>query len=246
MIGGRILQRRFSAAVVAVGMLGLGAGAAAAAPSSAPASGTVLHSAERLAFLGASITEFGWNHPTGYVRLAVGALQQHGVDIVPVPAGVSGNTSRDMLARLQRDVLDKKPDWVTIDAGGNDVWHGDVPFDEYMVNMTAIVDRAQAAGIHVILQTCTPILEDLDADFNKKMAYFNQFLRYLAVQKHCLLCDENGAAIAILKTKTGKDNVLTTDGVHMNDRGNRLMAATLLRTLGLNDEQIARSIPDAR
>ena len=36
--------------------------------------------------------------------------------------GVSGNTTRDLKARWQRDVLDLKPDWLSIMIGANDVW----------------------------------------------------------------------------------------------------------------------------
>jgi lysophospholipase L1-like esterase len=230
----------FIAAFLAAGIAGLMTAAFADGPTSN--GGIIVKPGQKVAFLGASISEFGWRHPGGYIKLTVDALKANGVEIVPIPAGVSGNTSADMLARLDRDVIGKKPDWMTVDAGGNDVWHGTVPFDQYMENMTAIVDRAQAAGIHVILQTCTPIGEDQNNEFNPKLAYYNQFLRYLAAHKHCVLADLNADTLAILKTKTGTDNLLTTDGVHMNDRGNRVMAAGLLKTMGLTEEQIAKTI----
>ena len=35
---------------------------------------------------------------------------------------MSGNTSRDLLARFQRDVLNLKPEWVCICIGINDIW----------------------------------------------------------------------------------------------------------------------------
>ena len=59
-----------------------------------------------------------------------------------IPAGVGGNTSKDMLARLDRDVLSKKPDWMTLSCGVNDVWHGatGVPLDQYQQNITSIVE----------------------------------------------------------------------------------------------------------
>jgi lysophospholipase L1-like esterase len=41
-----------------------------------------------------------------------------------VNAGISGHKSPDMSARLQRDVIDKKPTIVTVSCGVNDVWHG--------------------------------------------------------------------------------------------------------------------------
>lgn len=215
-------------------------GAAAPAPS---ASGIIVKPGQKLAFLGASISQFGWTHPGGYIRLTVDALAADGNAVVALPEGVSGNTSRDMLARLDRDVISKRPDWVTIDAGGNDVWHGTVSFAEYMTNMTEIVDKAQAAGIHVIIQTCTPIGEDLDGDFDKKLAYYNDFLRYLASSKRCVLADLNADSVRVLKTKTQPGNLLTVDGVHMNDIGNRLMASGLLKALGMSPADVARLIP---
>jgi len=80
-----------------------------------------------------------------------------------IPAGVGGNTSRDMLARLDKDVLSKKPDWMTLSCGVNDVWHGangGVPLDQYQQNITSIVDQATAAGIKVVILTSTMITED--------------------------------------------------------------------------------------
>ena len=66
---------------------------------------------EKVAFLGDSITAQGWDFPGGYVKLTAAGLQTLGVKIVPIPAGVGGNTSQDMLARFQADVLARKPDW---------------------------------------------------------------------------------------------------------------------------------------
>ena len=37
-------------------------------------------------------------------------------------SGVSGNTSRDLLARFDRDVVELNPDWISICIGINDVW----------------------------------------------------------------------------------------------------------------------------
>ena len=37
-------------------------------------------------------------------------------------SGISGNTSRDLLNRFERDVLALKPNWVSICIGINDVW----------------------------------------------------------------------------------------------------------------------------
>ena len=44
------------------------------------------------------------------------ALAQEGHKIEVIPAGISGQTSKDMLARIG-DVLSKKPDWLLISCG---------------------------------------------------------------------------------------------------------------------------------
>ena len=51
-----------------------------------------------------------------------------------------------MLARLKRDVLDKKPQIMTLSCGVNDVGHGKrgVELPDFKKNITAIVEQAQA------------------------------------------------------------------------------------------------------
>lgn len=81
-------------------------------------------SGEKIAFLGDSITAGGWSSPAGYVRLVIAGLAANGVTAEAVPAGISGHKSNQMLARLEKDVLSKKPQWMTLSCGVNDVWHG--------------------------------------------------------------------------------------------------------------------------
>ena len=76
-------------------------------------------------------------------------------DVIIIGAGISGHKSNQMLERLERDVLSKKPDWMTLSCGVNDVWHGakGVALPEYQKNITEIVDKAQAANVKVIILT---------------------------------------------------------------------------------------------
>lgn len=197
---------------------------------------------QRIAFLGDSITEGGWGNPVGYVRLVLAGLATNGVQAKATPAGISGHKSNQMLERLDRDVLAKKPDWMTLSCGVNDVWHGEkgVPLDQYKTNIATIVARAQAAGVKVVLLTSTPIGENLENANNAKLAPYNEYLRALAREKDCLLADLSAAFAAKLKALPpgSKGNRLTSDGVHMNPSGNQLMAVTVLRTLGLDEAQL--------
>jgi lysophospholipase L1-like esterase len=197
---------------------------------------------QTIAFLGDSITEGGWGNPVGYVRLVVAGLATNGIEVKPLPAGISGHKSDQMLARLRRDVLDKKPDWMTLSCGVNDVWHGEkgVPLDLYKNNIGAIIDLAQEAGVKVMLLTSTPIGENLGNANNQKLAAYNEFLRQKAVEKNCLLADLSADFHAKLRDRppNAPGNTLTTDGVHMNAAGNVLMARGVLRAFGLDAGQL--------
>jgi lysophospholipase L1-like esterase len=195
---------------------------------------------ETIAFLGDSITELGWTHAAGYVKLTISGLEANGIKTTAIPAGRSGQKSDEMLARLEQDILSKKPDWLTLSCGVNDVWHGTkgIPLDRFQTNITALIDRAQTAHIKVVLLTATGIGEDLENANNKKVAVYNAFLRSLAKQKNCLLADVNVDFRKTLSSTAATGKVLTTDGVHMNSAGDRVMSERILRTLGLTDAQL--------
>ena len=199
-------------------------------------------SGQKIAFLGDSITAQGIGS-AGYVTLTIAGLKANGIDATPIGAGISGHKSNDMLARLGRDVLSKKPDWMTLSCGVNDVWHGTggVPLEQYKTNITAIVDQAQTANVKVMILTATVITEELGAANNQKLAAYNDFLRALAKQKNCLLADLNADFQDIIKAKKTQGNMLTGDGVHMNMRGNEAMAKGILRAFGLNAAQVAKA-----
>jgi lysophospholipase L1-like esterase len=202
---------------------------------------------QKVAFMGDSITNFGWQKPAGYVKLVEMALEQQGTKIEVIPAGVSGNTSKDMLARVDRDVLSKKPDWMTLSCGVNDVWHGasGVALDPYKENINTILDKAQAAGIKVTILTATMISEDPAADNNKKLADYNTFLRDQAKMRKLPLADLNqemqDELATMRKDNPPKGNLLTVDGVHMNFLGDEMMATGILKAWGFTDAQIAQA-----
>jgi lysophospholipase L1-like esterase len=77
---------------------------------------------QKIVFLGDSITAAG-KRKGGYCQLVLSALKDQGVDTTPFFAGISGHKSNQMLARLEKDVLRHKPDWMTLSCGVNDVWH---------------------------------------------------------------------------------------------------------------------------
>jgi lysophospholipase L1-like esterase len=210
----------------------------------------IIKDGQKLAFLGDSITQQGAGQPSGYVRLVVSGLEANGIKVEPVFAGIGGHKSNDMLARLDRDVLGMKPDFMTLSCGVNDVWHGErgVPLEAYKKNITEICDKAQAAGTKVVVLTATMILEDQANANNQKLVAYNDFLRTLAKARKLPLADLNAdmqaavlAAKAANAPKPNKSNYLTSDGVHMAPPGDQLMAEGVLRALGLDAGQLAKA-----
>lgn len=199
---------------------------------------------QTIAFMGDSITQAGGNSPGGYARLVIRGLEANGIKAKPVFAGVSGHKSNQMLNRLGRDVLEKKPDWMTLSCGVNDVWHGErgVPLEDYKRNITAIVDQAQAAGVKVVILTATMIGEDQANANNQKLIPYNEFLRELAQEKGCRLADLNADMQAAVEKANEElkyeGHKLTTDGVHMAVRGNVMMAEGVLRAFGLDEAEM--------
>ncbi len=210
----------------------------------------LLQDREVVVTLGNSITELGEN-PTGYVTLMRKSLAVLYPErqIYLVNAGISGHKSTDMAERLQRDVLDLQPAWVTISVGVNDVWHGflarergwmqlsPVPLPLYREKVTEMVRRARAQKIKVALFTTTVIKEDLASPENLALVPYNAALREIAKKEKCLLVDQDAAFRAVLQPlqKTGMSDhgVLTYDGVHMLPAGDALMARTALLAFGV-------------
>ncbi len=225
-------------------ILNMMAAAALMAGSTLMAGEIAVKEGQKIAFMGDSITQAGAG-PKGYVTLVIKGLEAAGVKTTAIPAGISGHKSNNMLERLDRDALSKKPDWMTLSCGVNDVWHGanGVPLDQYKINITKIVDQCQTAGVKVMILTSTMIGEDQPNPNNQKLVAYNDFLKELAKEKKCLLADLNADMQAII-TKAGaekKGNILTGDGVHMNPAGDQMMALGVLKAFGLSDEQIEKA-----
>ncbi|MDX1565718.1 MAG: GDSL-type esterase/lipase family protein [Phycisphaeraceae bacterium] len=224
---------------------------------------------DKIAFLGDSITAAG-ARKNGYVTMVMHALNKEGLNLSHIPAGKSGHKSNDMLKRLDRDVISKKPQWMVLSCGVNDVWHfklrlgkrtfKGVPLEDYKKNITAIINKAQAADIQVMVLTATMIGEDPERELNKNMIPYNAFLRQIAKKKNCLLADLNRDMQETIKKMPdvpGKarmfgepeyrrhiKNKLTTDGCHMNLLGNAMMAKGILRAFGLSEEKITAAEKD--
>ena len=198
---------------------------------------------DTLAFLGDSITQFGQQNPDGYVNLTIRALAEAGAEVKVVKAGISGHKSDNMLARLNRDVLSKRPRWMTLSCGVNDVWHQDngkgVLLEDYKRNIAKILDTCAASNCTVIVLTSTMFEKpQMEKDpHNVKLAPYNAYLVSEAKRRRLPLADLNAR---MWRAHAADPKVrLTRDGVHMAPAGDKLMASGVLSAMGLEDAKIA-------
>ena len=201
---------------------------------------------ETIAFLGDSITQFG-NAPDGYLHLIMDGLKRSGVNANMIPAGVSGNKSNQMLGRLDQDVISKKPDWMLLSCGVNDVGHGakGVSLEDFKKNINTILDKLQAAGIKVMILTPTLWERNVSpgSENNQKLEGYCEFLRKTATERKLPLADINLKMKKMIekeKSKDVKNLKLTIDNLHMNGHGNQMMSAVVLEAFGIPSADIER------
>lgn len=191
-----------------------------------------LRAGDVVAFLGDSITQAGAG-PNGYVSLIEKAAEKHNLGVKIVKAGISGHKVPDLQARLDRDVLAHKPTVVFIYIGINDVWHSErgrgTPKDKYEAGLRDLIDRIRAAGAIVVLATPSVIGEKAAGEnkLDEMLGEYAEISRKVAADKKVTLCDLHAAFRDHLKQNNpeNKDRgILTTDGVHLNAEGNKLVA----------------------
>lgn len=88
-----------------------------------------------------------------------------------INAGINGDTTAGMLARLRPDVIDKKPDMVLVMGGGNDFIMG-ADMGTVKANTMAIAQQCLAAGIRAIIASELLVYPELTSDAYNKLADF--------------------------------------------------------------------------
>jgi lysophospholipase L1-like esterase len=146
--------------------------------------------------------------------------------------GISGQTSTQVLARFQTDVIEPHPNIVHILVGTNDVYPGWQLCQDNTINscanVEAMVTAAQAAGITVILGTIPPwgpgaLPEQADpssarytriSEWNDWLYQYGKANAITVLSYHSLLQAVNGEQYL---------PSLTLDGVHPSAAGFALM-----------------------
>jgi lysophospholipase L1-like esterase len=141
--------------------------------------------------------------------------------------GIGGQTTPQMLIRFHQDVVALKPKVVVILAGTNDIAGNTGPSTLEMIenNLAAMAEIAKANGIRVVFCSVLPVYtyswrpEIIDpAD---TIIALNQWIKDYAQSHDGIYLDFHSA---MKDERNGLRKDLTTDGVHANEAGYRVMA----------------------
>ncbi len=197
---------------------------------------------KKIVFFGDSITQAGVG-ASGYITKISQKLEAKGLKSAfeLIGAGISGNKIYDLYLRMPEDVLAKSPDMVFIYIGVNDVWHRNTSgtgtdIDKFEKFYNALIKKLKENNCKVVL--CTPACIGERTDFtNAQDGDLNNFsskIRSIAKKNDCSLVDLRKIFLDY-NLSNNPDNkesgILTTDRVHLNDKGNDTVASAMLEIM---------------
>jgi len=159
---------------------------------------------------------FGTDAGNSYPDFLERDLETQGYHYHVVNAGISGNTTKDGVARVD-EVAAFKPELVIVAFGGNDGLRG-LPIDSTRSNLDRIVSTLQQTGAKVVLGGIT-LPPNYGPDYVRE---FNQTYVLLARRYHVPLLP------FLLAGVYGAAGSMQPDGIHATAQGNAQVARNLL------------------
>jgi acyl-CoA thioesterase-1 len=153
-------------------------------------------------------TDLGESYPDDLQKL----LDAHGYKYHVLNEGISGNTTKDGLDRIQR-VIARHPQLVVVELGGNDGLRG-LPIEQTEANLSNIIQQLQKSGAKVALAGIT-LPPDYGQDYIRK---FDAMYPALAKKYHVRLLP------FLLKNVYGMPGDMQDDATHATARGNMQIA----------------------
>ena len=200
-----------------------------------------------IVFQGDSITDATYprQYPTelgnGYVTITAGRVTyDYPGKYQCFNRGISGNRSVDLYARIKKDVLNLKPDILTVLIGVNDVWHefesnDGVSVEKYVKILKMFLQevRDERPDCHIFL------MEPFVLEGTANAAFFTEFSH--EVYKRAAACKAVAQELDIpfiplqekisaLAAATNNAYVLH-DGVHPTSAGHYLISQELYKTM---------------
>lgn len=188
-------------------------------PEAAPALPTATQPDHRplLVCFGDSLTAGAGTGPgDSYPDYLQADLDARGYHYRVVNEGISGNTTKDAVARLDH-ILALKPAVVVVEFGGNDGLRG-LPIQDSRTNLDKIVTTLQDSGIKVALAGIT-LPPDYGPDYIKQ---FNATYTLLAKKHRVPMLP------FLLKGVYGVPGMMQSDQTHATAAGNKIVAENVL------------------
>ena len=219
---------------------------------------------EKLLFVGDSITSCDRTYPVGegrpdalghgFVALFDAMLQTRHPEtpIRVVNMGDKGHTTRDLLARWQRDVLDLHPDRVVLMVGANDVWRR---FDQANLPETHVGEAEYATNLDELVRLTLPFvrefvlmtpffLEPLRRDaMRAKMDIYGEIMKDCGRRHGLAVLDAQAAMEPLLANFHSM--MIAWDRVHPSPVGHQVLADALYPVLTVENAPPAHDAPHA-
>lgn len=202
----------------------------------------------KLLMIGDSITDSNRAKPiaegnetgNGYVSLINAKLganyPAHGIRVINM--GLNGNTVRDLKARWRKDVIEQKPDWLSIFIGINDVWRQfDTPLrtdqhvliDEYERELDALIESAKPGLKGLVLMTPYFLEPNRSDPMRTMMDAYGEVVRKLAIKHRAVLVDTQAAMDALLQHVHPMS--LCWDRIHPSLTGHMVLAQAFMKAV---------------
>ena len=188
-------------------------------------------SGQKLLFAGDSVTDCGRGQDPaglgqGYVKEVAIALDSLNVSVIN--AGVSGDRIDDLQSRWCRDVVERRPDVVTVLIGINDTWRsfdqGDkMPPQLFEEKYRFLLDTHCPALSRLILMDpfVVPVTEE-QKSWRADLAEKHKIIRLLAQEFNAVHIQTHDE-LNRLSTRLSR-GALASDGVHPTRIGHRILA----------------------
>lgn len=206
---------------------------------------------DRIVFAGDSVTDMGSAQPVGeglfdnvgrgYVRVLESMFAAYYPEIFlrVTNSGTAGNTSRDLLERFDRDVVELNPQWVSICIGINDVWRQfDSPAitdshvlpDEYERNLEKMIIKVKDSVKGIFILSPYIIEPNREDKMRKRIDEYVEICARLAKKYDCTFVDfqKMYEEYCTLRHPSG----IAWDRIHPNQIGATLMAKEFLSKCG--------------
>lgn len=211
----------------------------------------ILGKNDKLLFIGDSISDYDRKKPVGeglfnawgtsYVADA-GALlccMYPELNLRIVNMGISGNQIRDLDERWQTDVLDQKPDHVSVLIGINDVWRQfdspqmmeqHVPLDEYEATYRKLIEKTLPTVKGMILMTPYFMEPNRNDPMRARMDEYGAVVRKLAEEYKLVFVDLQAGWDRLFEHMHPCN--IAWDRIHPNQTGCMYIAKQFLKAIG--------------